>query len=107
MIEKIIIKDATTAAEAKPTGYLRIYVDKGLGGGSMSIPFGRDMSTTNGTAFKDNCSSASYKVPDGWQVAIYAGSGYSEKRVTLSGSGTANDLGQVNDKCSSVRWEKR
>src|SRR3989338_8728195 len=77
VIEKIIIKDSKApatagTAEAKPTGYLRIYVDKGLGGGAMTIPFGRNISTTNGTAFKDNCSSASYKIPAGWQVAIYA-----------------------------------
>jgi len=119
IVERIIIKEKATdntkeknaerskEVAEKLSGYLRIYIDKGLRGGSMTIPFGRNISTSNGTGFKDNCSSASYHIPAGWQVSLYAGSGYSEKRLVLSGSGSVNDLGNVNDKCSSFRWEKQ
>lgn len=110
--ERVVVKEVA-APSAEPTasrasGYIALYTDGQLSGRSMRLSFGQNVNTTDGGGFKDNISSAEYSIPSGWQVALYEDSGYSKKRYVIkSGTGTVEHLPPyMNDKISSVRWEK-
>lgn len=114
IIEKIIIKEKAPAEKKseKLSGYVKLYEHKGNFGNSYTLSFGRNSPDTDhvlndqrSTNFKDNCSSATYKIPAGWRVSLYEHTHYRGRAYTLTGSGSVSDLGFMNDKCSSVRWE--
>ncbi len=104
----------TVAKKAyKPSGYVKLYEHKGMGGYTLTLGYGRGSGDTDssyadqgGANFKDKCSSVSYKIPAGWRVSLYEHKNYGGRAYTLTGSGSISDLGYMNDKCSSVRWEK-
>ncbi len=111
VVERIIVRDApkTTASEApaRLSGYIHVYTDSQLSGKNMRLSFGQNMHTTDGTAFKDNITSFSYQIPAGWQVSLYQDTGYSNTSYVVKGTGSLGHLpGYMNDKCSSIRWER-
>lgn len=112
IVERVIVKEKapeekTGNVEKKLSGYIRVYTDSQLSGKNMSLSFGRSMNTSDGTAFKDNITSFSYEIPPGWQVSLYEASGYMGNRYVVKGTGSLGHLpGYMNDKCSSIRWEK-
>lgn len=99
--------------QAASKGYVKLYEHSGMQGLSHTINFGNDEADTNwvivdqgGANFKDKCSSASYKIPAGYRVLLYENTNYSGRAYPLIGTGSAPDLSYMNDKCSSIRWEK-
>jgi len=119
VVEHVIVKEKVpttpspkTAEQpvqvAKLSGYIHVYTDSQLSGKNWRIPFGNNINTTDGTAFKDNITSIEYQIPNGWQVALYEDSGYGKKRYVIKeGSGTIGHLPPyMNDNISSIRWER-
>lgn len=112
VVEKIIIREGGSkpgaAATGKLSGHVRVFTDSNLSGKNMSVGFGQNFFTTIGTAFENNITSAEWEIPAGWQVSLYQHPAYDGARYTMQGSGRTGHLdGTINDKTSSIRWEKR
>jgi hypothetical protein len=126
VVEKVIVKEvpakpaasaapasAAPAAEAKPTGYVKLWDDAGFTDRSLTVHFGRDIgnmrnvnSDDGKSGFNDKCSSVKWSVPPGWQAVLYENDNYSKRGYVLKGTGSVPDLGYFGDKTSSLRWEK-
>lgn len=123
VVEKVVVKEvpaktpaatATPAPAAKPTGYVKLYDDKGFTDRVLTIGLGRDLGNLEYTGsddgkggFNDKASSVKYSVPAGWKAVLYEDNNYRNRGYELTGSGSVADLGYFSDKCSSVRWEQR
>jgi hypothetical protein len=92
--------------EKKEEGWVRIYADKNYKGRSVVIKYPRSVRDLETLKFNDVCSSVTFEVPDGWRAVLYEDKSYAKKGVPLRGKGSRRDLGKLNDKCSSIRWEK-
>ena len=99
--------------QAASTGYVKLYEHSGMQGLSYTLNFKSDAPDTNwvavdqgGANFKDKCSSASYKIPAGYRVTLYENTNYTGRAYPLTGTSSTPDLSYMNDKCSSIRWEK-
>lgn len=95
------------------SNYVKLYEHSGMQGLSYTLGFKKDATDTNwvqadqgGANFKDKCSSVSYKIPAGYHVSLYENTNYGGRAYRLSGTGSVNHLDYMNDKCSSVRWER-
>ena len=54
--------------------------------------------------FDNKVSSVKYSIPPGWKVVLYQNTKYREWPYELKGKGQVANLGEFNDRASSVRW---
>lgn len=97
---------AKPAEKKSEEGWVRIYADKDLKGRAILIKFPKSVRDLEALKFNDVCSSVQYEVPDGWRAVLYEDKSYQKTDRALRGKGMRRDLGKLNDKCSSIRWEK-
>lgn len=103
----------TPTVSTAASNHVKLYADSGMQGLSYTLGFNKDAADTNWVTtdqgsgnFKDKCSSVSYKIPAGYHVSLYENTNYGGRAYRLSGTGSVNHLDYMNDKCSSVRWER-
>lgn len=89
-------------------GSVKIYDDKGFAGRVLSVKVGKNITDFKyGTGgFNDTCSSVTYTIPAGWTAILYTDSGYKGREYPMSGSSSVSDIGDFEDKCSSIQWVK-
>jgi hypothetical protein len=99
--------------QAKAASYVKLYEHSGMQGLSYTANYKQDATDTNwvtvdqgGANFKDKCSSVSYKIPAGYRVSLYENTNFGGRAYVLRGTGSVSNLDFMNDKCSSVRWER-
>ena len=100
-------KDKQAEEAKKEEGYLRLYADRQHKGRQVRITFPKNVRDLDSLKFNDICSSAQFEVPSGWVAVLYEDKDFKKSKRVLVGKGSKRDLGNMNDKCSSVRWEKR
>ncbi len=100
-------KEKQPEVQKREEGFIRIYTDRQLKGRQVMIPFPKNVRDLDSLKFNDACSSAQFEVPSGWMAILYEDKGFKKSKRVLLGNGSKRDLGNMNDKCSSVRWEKR
>ena len=97
-------------------GFVELYAGKNFEGarlvvkGKTDIPNLEKVSSDDGKKkLEGKVSSAKHQIPEGWKAVLYAEKNYKGPSYVLRGTGRideAPDLAKLNNKASSVRWER-
>jgi hypothetical protein len=88
-------------------GSVQIFQDKGFGGQVLKVKAGKDITDMLQVGFNDTCSSVKYNVPSGWTAILYTDSNFKGRQYPMGGYSSASEMGDFEDKCSSIQWVRQ